>query len=176
MFFPPPLTIHLPKLPLENMEELGLERLSWITGYDIEKHVSTLHIFTDLQVNLGVQEWVTFEGLDCNASTYDQDAWSKLVKDQQTKVRAGVTLMSLSWKLMGLLQDLIQSILDTIGCSPGGPQPEQVRQGMVCFEMTLLHLYCLPLPLLECRAQRGARNGQEDCCSCDLQYAQAPDV
>ncbi|KAG1761217.1 hypothetical protein EDD22DRAFT_970746 [Suillus occidentalis] len=69
------------------MEEFGLERLSWITGYDTEKH-----------------EWITSNGLDC-------DAWRKLVKDQQTR-------------------DLIQSILDTIGCSPGGPQSEQVRQGM----------------------------------------------
>ncbi|KIK34431.1 hypothetical protein CY34DRAFT_17731 [Suillus luteus UH-Slu-Lm8-n1] len=94
MFFPPPITGHLPKLPLENMEELGLERLSWITGYDTEK-----------------REWVTFKGLDCDASTHDQHAWSKLVKDQQTK-------------------DLIQSILDTIGCSPGRPQPERVWQGM----------------------------------------------
>ncbi|KIK36673.1 hypothetical protein CY34DRAFT_16243, partial [Suillus luteus UH-Slu-Lm8-n1] len=94
MFFPPPITVRLPKLPLENMEELALERLSWITGYDTEKH-----------------EWVTFKGLDCDASTYDQDAWSKLVKDQQTK-------------------DLIHSTLDTIGCSPDGQQPEQVRQGV----------------------------------------------
>ncbi|KIK46520.1 hypothetical protein CY34DRAFT_800375 [Suillus luteus UH-Slu-Lm8-n1] len=94
MLFPPNPTAILPKLPLENMEELGLERLSWITGYDTEKH-----------------EWITSNGLDCDASVYDQDAWSKLVKDQQTK-------------------DLIQSILDTIGYSPGGPQSEQARQGM----------------------------------------------
>ncbi|KIK36665.1 hypothetical protein CY34DRAFT_499217 [Suillus luteus UH-Slu-Lm8-n1] len=93
MFFPP-ITVRLPKLPLENMEELALERLSWITGYDTEKH-----------------EWVAFKGLDCDASTYDRDAWSKLVKDQQTK-------------------DLIQSILDAIGCSPDGQQPEQVRRGV----------------------------------------------
>ncbi|KIK48202.1 hypothetical protein CY34DRAFT_734881 [Suillus luteus UH-Slu-Lm8-n1] len=94
MFFPPPIKGHLPKLPFENMEELGLERLSWITGYDIEKH-----------------EWVTVKGLDCDASSYDQDAWSKLVKDQQTK-------------------DLIQSILDTIGCSPSGQRPEHAQQGV----------------------------------------------
>ncbi|KAG2754658.1 hypothetical protein P692DRAFT_20109319 [Suillus brevipes Sb2] len=94
MFFPPPIKGYLPKLTFENMEELGLERLSWITGYDIEKH-----------------EWVTLEGLDCDASSYDHDAWSKLVKDQQTK-------------------DLVQSILDTIGFSLGGQQPEHVRQGV----------------------------------------------
>ncbi|KIK44978.1 hypothetical protein CY34DRAFT_802053 [Suillus luteus UH-Slu-Lm8-n1] len=76
------------------MEELGLERLSWITGYDTEKH-----------------EWITCDGLECDASDYDQDAWSKLVKDQQTK-------------------DLIQSLLDAIGCSTGEPQSEQVRQGV----------------------------------------------
>jgi hypothetical protein len=51
MFFPPPIKGYLPKLTFENMEELGLERLSWITGYDIEKHVSTLHVCTDLQAN-----------------------------------------------------------------------------------------------------------------------------
>ncbi|KAG2744137.1 hypothetical protein P692DRAFT_20122458 [Suillus brevipes Sb2] len=113
MFFPPPIKGYLPKLTFENMEELGLERLSWITGYDIEKH-----------------EWITLEGLDCDASAYDHDAWSKLVKDQQTKARAGITLMSLSLKLTGVLQDLIQSILDTIGCSPDGQQPEHVRQGV----------------------------------------------
>lgn len=94
MLFPPPLTAILPKLPLKNMEELGLERLSWVTGYDAEKH-----------------EWITSDGLYCDASVYDQDAWSKLIKDQQTK-------------------DLIQSILDTTGCSPGGTQSEQVRQGV----------------------------------------------
>ena len=54
MLFPPTLTNILPKLPLENMEELGLERLSWVTGYDTEKHVSTFHVFTDLQANIGV--------------------------------------------------------------------------------------------------------------------------
>ncbi|KAG1772108.1 hypothetical protein EDD22DRAFT_947650 [Suillus occidentalis] len=96
MLFPPTLTTILPKLPFHNMEELGLERserLSWVTGYDTEKH-----------------EWITSDGLECDATAYDQDAWSKLVKDQQTK-------------------DLIQSLLDTIGCSPAGPPSEQVRQG-----------------------------------------------
>ncbi|KAG2741292.1 hypothetical protein P692DRAFT_20880156 [Suillus brevipes Sb2] len=101
MFFPPPIKGRLPKLPFENMEEVGLERLSWITGYDIEIH-----------------EWVTLEGLDCDASAYDHDAWSKLVMDQQTK-------------------DLIQSILDTIGCSFGGQQPEHVRQGNILLKGAL---------------------------------------
>ncbi|KAG1873848.1 hypothetical protein F4604DRAFT_1925426 [Suillus subluteus] len=94
MFFPPPLTPHLEKLPLENMEVLAIDRLSWIAEYDVEKH-----------------EWVTFGGLDSDASAYNQDGWRKLIKDQQTK-------------------DLIQSLLDNIGSSPGIPQPEQVRQGM----------------------------------------------
>ncbi|KAG1857745.1 hypothetical protein DFJ58DRAFT_326489 [Suillus subalutaceus] len=94
MFFPPPLTPHLEKLPLENMEVLAIDRLSWIAEYDVEKH-----------------EWVTFGGLDSDASAYNQDGWRKLIKDQQTK-------------------DLIQSLLDNIGCSPGIPQPEQVQQGM----------------------------------------------
>jgi hypothetical protein len=48
--------------------------------------------------------------------------------------------MSLSLKLTGVLQDLIQSILDTIGCSLDGQQPEHVRQGVVCFKMSLLRL------------------------------------
>jgi hypothetical protein len=147
MFFPPVIKVKLPKLPLENMEELALERLSWITGYDIKNHVSMSHVFIYLQANLCVQEWVTTNGLDCDAPACDQDAWSKLVKDQQTKVRAGVTFLYLSLKLTGVLQDLIQSILDTInGCSPGGPQPEQVRQGVVCFKMSLLRLSRSPLP------------------------------
>lgn len=94
MFFPPPLSPHLEKLPLGNMEVLAIDRLSWIVEYDIEKH-----------------EWVTFGGLDSDASAYNQDGWKKLIKDQQT-------------------MDLIQSLLDTIGCSPGSPQPEQARQGM----------------------------------------------
>jgi hypothetical protein len=54
MLFPSTLTAILPKLPLEKMEELGLERLSWVTGYDAEKHVSMFHVFTDPQANLGV--------------------------------------------------------------------------------------------------------------------------
>ncbi|KAG1758556.1 hypothetical protein EDD22DRAFT_956747 [Suillus occidentalis] len=102
MLFPPTLTAILPKLPLENMEEFGLERLSWITGYDTEKH-----------------EWITSDGLDCDASAYDQDAWSKLVKDPQTKVRTGATLLISS-----------NPYWIHVGCSPGGPQSEQVRQGM----------------------------------------------
>ncbi|KAG2745854.1 hypothetical protein P692DRAFT_20740494 [Suillus brevipes Sb2] len=126
MFFPPVIKVKLPKLPLENMEELALERLSWITGYDIKNH-----------------EWVTTNGLDCDAPACDQDAWSKLVKDQQTK-------------------DLIQSILDTInGCSPGGPQPEQVRQGVNILlkgapgsgKKTVAHAICniLKRPMLDIR-------------------------
>ncbi|KIK35840.1 hypothetical protein CY34DRAFT_16779 [Suillus luteus UH-Slu-Lm8-n1] len=121
MFFPPPITGRLPKLPLENMEELGLERLSWITGYDTEKHV----------------KWVTFKDLDCDASTYDQDAWSKLVKDQQTK-------------------DLIQFILDTTGCSLGGPQPEQniLLKGVLgTGKKTVAHVICnmLKRPMFDIR-------------------------
>jgi hypothetical protein len=54
MLFPPNLTPKLPKMPLENMEELGLKRLSWITGYDTDKTVSMFHVFTDLQANIGV--------------------------------------------------------------------------------------------------------------------------
>jgi hypothetical protein len=54
MLFPPTLTTILPKLPFDNMEELGLERLSWVTGYDTEKHVSMFHVFTYLQSNIGV--------------------------------------------------------------------------------------------------------------------------
>ncbi|KAG1751671.1 hypothetical protein EDD22DRAFT_850735 [Suillus occidentalis] len=104
MFFPPPIKGHLPKLPFKNMEELGLERLSWITGYDIGKH-----------------EWVKLEGLDCDASSYDQDAWSKLDQGPTDQGSGGSNFD---------VYDLIQSILDTTGCSPGGQQPEHVRQGV----------------------------------------------
>jgi hypothetical protein len=40
-FSPPPLTVFLSKLPLENMEALVVDRLSWFAGFDIEKHVFT---------------------------------------------------------------------------------------------------------------------------------------
>lgn len=61
-----------------------------------------LHVFTGLQTNLGVQERNTLHGLNCDEPAYDQDAWRKLIKDQQSKVRAGVTLESLSRKLTRL--------------------------------------------------------------------------
>ncbi|KAG2046554.1 hypothetical protein BDR06DRAFT_1025472 [Suillus hirtellus] len=132
MFFPPPITVDLPQLPVENMEELAVSRLSWFTGYDIEKHT-----------NLGVQEWITFQGLRCDESAYDQDAWRKLVKDQQTK-------------------DLIGSILDTIGSSYDSPQPEKVREGMNILlkgtlgtgKKTVAHAICnmLKRPMLDIRA------------------------
>ncbi|KAG2135395.1 uncharacterized protein EDB93DRAFT_827508 [Suillus bovinus] len=125
MYFPPPFTGHLPKLPLENMKVLAVDRLFWISGYDVEKH-----------------EWIKFQGLNCDTSTYDKDAWSKLVKDRQTK-------------------DLIQSILDTIGCSPGNAQPEKVRRGMNILlqgalgtgRKTVAHAVCniLKRPMLDIR-------------------------
>ncbi|KAG1850113.1 hypothetical protein C8R48DRAFT_764518 [Suillus tomentosus] len=59
------VTAHLPSLPLENMEALAVNRLTWFTGYDIEKHASTLHVSIDLQTNPGVQECITFQGLNC---------------------------------------------------------------------------------------------------------------
>jgi hypothetical protein len=114
--------------------------------------------------------------LDPIPPAYDPDAWTKLVKDQQTKVQTGAILASLPRELTDLLQDLIQSILNVIGYSPGSPQPEQVRQGMVCFYTTLLLLSRLHYHFVEYSPQRFARNGQEDSCSCDLQYAQAPDA
>ncbi|KAG1816863.1 uncharacterized protein BJ212DRAFT_1480720 [Suillus subaureus] len=104
---------------MENMEVLAIDRLSWVAEYD---------------------EWVTFGGLDSDASSYNQDGWRKLVKDQQTK-------------------DLIQSLLDTIECSPGSPQ--KVRQGMnILFEgepgtgkRTFAHAVCTMLkhPMFDIR-------------------------
>ncbi|KAG1874172.1 hypothetical protein C8R48DRAFT_769563 [Suillus tomentosus] len=94
MFFLPPFAADLPKLPLENMEAHAVNRLTWIAGYDIEKH-----------------QWVTFQGLNCDESSYNKRGWRKLVKDQQTMER-------------------MQSILDTIGCSPDIPQSETVLEGM----------------------------------------------
>ncbi|KAG2133235.1 uncharacterized protein EDB93DRAFT_885842 [Suillus bovinus] len=126
MFFPPPMTDNLPPLPLENMEALAVDRLSWFAGYDIENH-----------------EWITFKGLNCDESVYDKHAWSKLVKDQQT-------------------MDLIQSILDTIGCSPGNPQRENALEGMNVLlkgalgtgKKTVAHAICnmLKRPMLDIRA------------------------
>ncbi|KAG2108947.1 uncharacterized protein F5147DRAFT_693437 [Suillus discolor] len=89
MSFPPHYTLSFPKLPLEEIEPVFANSLFWIAGYDIQKHA-----------------WV--KSKDYNESAYDQNAWSKLVKDQQTK-------------------DLIQSTLDAIECSPGSPE---VQQGM----------------------------------------------
>ncbi|KAG2109708.1 uncharacterized protein F5147DRAFT_692050 [Suillus discolor] len=60
--------------------------------------------------DIETHEWVTFQGLDCDES-YDKRAWRKLVKDQQTMER-------------------MQSLLDTIGCSPDIPQSETVLEGM----------------------------------------------
>ncbi|KAG1788936.1 uncharacterized protein HD556DRAFT_1311685 [Suillus plorans] len=94
MFFPPPITVHLPQLPLENMEELAVDRLTWFAGYDIEKRA-----------------WVTLQGLNCDQSAYDEDAWKRLIKDQQTK-------------------DLIQSIKDIIGTSLDSSQQEKALKGM----------------------------------------------
>ncbi|KAG2148085.1 hypothetical protein DEU56DRAFT_784038 [Suillus clintonianus] len=68
MFFTPTPRVHLPKLPLENMEALAANRLTWIAGYDVEK-----------------LDWVTFSGLDPDISEYDQDAWRNLVKSQRTQ-------------------------------------------------------------------------------------------
>jgi hypothetical protein len=51
MYFPP-FRARLPRRFLT--ESLAADRLSWIAGFDIEKHVSALHIFADLQANLGV--------------------------------------------------------------------------------------------------------------------------
>ncbi|KAG1784683.1 uncharacterized protein HD556DRAFT_1314858 [Suillus plorans] len=84
MFVPPHYTLRK-----EKIEAVFANSLSWIAAYNIEKHA-----------------WVKFK--DYNKSAYDQDAWSKLVKDQQTK-------------------DFIQSTLDAIKCSPGS---SKVRQGM----------------------------------------------
>ncbi|KAG1740081.1 hypothetical protein EDD22DRAFT_1008251 [Suillus occidentalis] len=87
MLFPPKLTAILPKPPLETWRNSGSSG------------------------STGLQDMILKNMLDCNTSVFDQDAWGKLVKGQQTK-------------------DLIQSILDTIGCSPCEPPSEQVQQGI----------------------------------------------
>jgi hypothetical protein len=98
------------------------------------------------------------------------------LRTNRLRYGAGVTLGSLSHNLTRLLQDLIGSILDTIGSSYDSPQPEKVREGMVCFGATLLHDSRLPLAFVEHPAERDPRNGQEDSCACYLQHAQAPDA
>ncbi|KAG2147487.1 uncharacterized protein EDB93DRAFT_417335 [Suillus bovinus] len=94
MSFLSPHTVDFPKLLLEDMETLAVNRLSWIAGYDIEKH-----------------GWITLQGLYCDEFDYDQHAWSKLVKDQQTK-------------------NLMQSVLNAIGCFPGIPRSVKVWKGL----------------------------------------------
>ncbi|KAG2143404.1 uncharacterized protein EDB93DRAFT_1252007 [Suillus bovinus] len=88
-------------------------------------------------------EWITFKGLKCDRSVYDRHAWRKLVKDQQT-------------------MDLIQSILDTIGCCPGNPQRENGLEGMNVLlrgalgtgKKTVAHAICnmLKRPMLDIQA------------------------
>lgn len=160
-------------IPYFHTSTLAVKHLIWFVGYGIKKHVSMLHVSTDLQTNLGVQE---LQGLNCVEPAYAQDAWRKLVEDQQLKVRAGATMESLSCKLTRLLQDLIQSILDTVGCSPDSLQPANVLEGMVRFEATLLHHSRSSSLFVEYPPERGPRNGEKDGRSCDLQHAQALDV
>ncbi|KAG2101105.1 uncharacterized protein F5147DRAFT_709760 [Suillus discolor] len=121
MFVPPHKTVCFSNLPLEKIEAVFANSLSWIAGYDIEKHA-----------------WVKSKAY--NESAYDQDAWSKLVKDQQTK-------------------DLIQSILDAIERSPGS---SKVWEGMNVLlkgaqgtgKKTVAHAVCnrLKRPMLVIRA------------------------
>ncbi|KAG1806955.1 hypothetical protein EV424DRAFT_1350809 [Suillus variegatus] len=78
-------------IPYFHTSTLAVKHLIWFVGYGIKKH--------------------ELQGLNCVEPAYAQDAWRKLVEDQQ-------------------LKDLIQSILDTVGCSPDSLQPANVLKGM----------------------------------------------
>lgn len=94
----------------------------WIGGYDLE-----------------VNQWRTFNIWDLKPVKYDQEAWGKLIMDEDTK-------------------DLIRALVDNTGCSVGGLRPAQFNKGQTVLlkgppgtgRMTTVHAVCslLKRPLL----------------------------
>jgi hypothetical protein len=111
------------RVPLPDNAEEHIARLPyWIGGYDLE-----------------VNRWRTFNIWDLKPVKYDQDAWSKLIMDEDTK-------------------DLIRALVDNTGCSVGGIKPAQFNKGQTVLlkgppgtgRMTTVHAICnlLQRPLL----------------------------
>lgn len=94
----------------------------WIGGYDLE-----------------VNQWRTFNIWDLKPIKYDQEAWGRLIMDEDTK-------------------DLIRALVDNTGCSVGGLRPAQFNKGQTVLlkgppgtgRMTTVHAVCnlLKRPLL----------------------------
>ncbi|KAG2154432.1 uncharacterized protein EDB93DRAFT_160858 [Suillus bovinus] len=79
-------------LPVDAQEHIA-HLPYWIGGYDLE-----------------VNQWQTFNIWDLKPVEYDQEAWSKLIMDEDTK-------------------DLIRALVDNAGCSVGGLKPAQFKKG-----------------------------------------------
>lgn len=111
------------RVPLPNNAEEHIARLPyWIGGYDLE-----------------VNRWRTFNIWDLKPVKYDQEAWSRLIMDEDTK-------------------DLIRALVDNTGCSVGGLKPAHFNKGQTVLlkgppgtgRMTTVHAVCnlLKRPLL----------------------------
>lgn len=111
------------RVPLPDNAEEHIARLPyWIGGYDLE-----------------VNRWRTFNIWDLKPVKYDQEAWSKLIMDEDTK-------------------DLLRALVDSTGCSVGGLKPAQFNKGQTVLlkgppgtgRMTTVHAVCnlLKRPLL----------------------------
>ncbi|KAG1829674.1 hypothetical protein EV424DRAFT_412386 [Suillus variegatus] len=111
------------RVPLPDDAQEHIARLPyWIGGYDLE-----------------VNQWRTFNIWDLKPVKYDQEAWSKLIMDEDTK-------------------DLIRALVDNAGCSVGGLKPAQFDKGQTILlkgppgtgRMTTVHAVCnlLKRPLL----------------------------
>ncbi|KAG1787024.1 uncharacterized protein HD556DRAFT_1449225 [Suillus plorans] len=111
------------RVPLPNDAQEHIARLPyWIGGYDLE-----------------VNQWRIFNIWDLKPVKYDQEAWSKLIMDEDTK-------------------DLIRALVDNAGGSVGGLKPAQFEKGQTILlkgppgtgRMTTVHAVCnlLKRPLL----------------------------
>jgi len=103
------------RLPLPVIAEDNIARFPyWIGGYDLEAH-----------------EWQTFRIWDLKPIEYDQDAWERLIMDENTK-------------------DLIRSLVDSTGRPLGASQPGQFSKGKNVLlngspgtgRMTTVHAVC----------------------------------
>ncbi|KIK41590.1 hypothetical protein CY34DRAFT_198844 [Suillus luteus UH-Slu-Lm8-n1] len=111
------------RVPLPDNVEEHIARLPyWIGGHDLE-----------------MNQWRTFHIWDLKPVRFDQEAWSKLIMDEDTK-------------------DLIRALVDNTGCSVGGLKPAQFNKGQTVLlkgppgtgRMTAVHAVCnlLKRPLL----------------------------
>lgn len=111
------------RVPLPDNAEEHIARLPyWIGGYDLETN-----------------QWQRFNIWDLKPVEYNQEAWRKLIMDENTK-------------------DLIRALVDNTGCSVGGQKPAHFSKGQTILlkgppgtgRMTTVHAICnlLKRPLL----------------------------